>query len=62
MAVSFIGGGNRTTRGETTDLSQVTDKLNQIMLYRVHKHEIFKNVRMIVTLVFVSSILDGILT
>jgi hypothetical protein len=47
--------------GETTDLSQVTDKLNQIMLYRVHKHEIFKNVRMIVTLVFVSSILDRFL-
>jgi hypothetical protein len=24
--VSFIGGGNRSTRGKTTDLSQVTDK------------------------------------
>jgi hypothetical protein len=49
VAVSFIGGGNRTTRGKTTNLSQVTDTLNQIMLYRVHKHEIFKNVRMIIT-------------
>ena len=26
MAVSFIGGGNRSTPVKTTDLSQVTDK------------------------------------
>jgi hypothetical protein len=31
VAVSFIGGGNR--RKQTTDLSQVTDKLYHIMLY-----------------------------
>ena len=33
MAVTFIGGGNRSTRKKSTDLSQVTDKLYHIILY-----------------------------
>jgi hypothetical protein len=36
VAVSFIVGVNRSTRRKTSDLSQVNDKLDHILLYRVH--------------------------
>jgi hypothetical protein len=35
VVVSFIGGGNQSTRKKNIDLSQVTVKLDHKMLYRV---------------------------
>ena len=40
MAVSFIGGRNRNTHDNTTDLSQITDELYRvhIAMRRIQKH------------------------
>ena len=35
MSVSFIGGGNQSTRRKPLTCRKVTDKLYHIMLYRV---------------------------
>ena len=36
MAVSFTGGGNRSTQEKTTDLPQINDKLYHIKLHGEH--------------------------
>jgi len=47
VAVSFIGGGNRSTQRKTTDLPQVTDKLYHNVVSRNREIFLTENVRML---------------